>query len=81
MAVQVLWEPGQEVTIMQMAGKWQAHRGLYIPYFLKCRDLVAKFKRIKFEWIPREQNGEADELSKRVLKDKGVEFRIQPQDA
>jgi ribonuclease HI len=67
------------ITIMQMAGKWRARRGLYIPYFQKCEALVRQFPRIDFEWIPREQNGEADELSKRVLIERKVEFRIQPE--
>lgn len=68
------------MTIMQMAGLWRAKRGLYIPYYLKCKDLVSRFPHIHFEWIPREQNGEADELSKQVLIDRHVKFRIQPED-
>lgn len=67
------------MTIQQMAGRWRAKRGLYIPYYQRCKGLVKKFKRISFEWIPREKNGEADELSKRVLIERKVNFRIQPQ--
>ena len=34
--------------------------------------------RIRLEWIPREENEECDRLSKKVLLDRGVEFRLQP---
>lgn len=69
------------MTIEQMAGNWRARGGLYIPYYLKCKELVKKFKRIKFQWIPREENPEADELSKQILVNRGVQFRIQPEAA
>lgn len=67
------------MTIQQMAGRWRAKKGLYIPYFLKCKAIVAQFRRITFEWIPRESNAEADELSKQILIDRKVKFRIQPE--
>lgn len=66
------------MTIRQMEGRWRAKRGLYIPYYSLCKSLVARFSRIRFEWIPRELNGEADALSKQILVDKNVKFRIQP---
>ena len=65
------------MTVMQTAGKWRARKGFYIPYFQKVRDIKSNFKKIDIAWIPREQNGEAHELSKRVLIDEKVEFRIQ----
>jgi ribonuclease HI len=68
------------MTIQQMAGHWRAKCGLYLPYFHRCKELVKKFSKIRFQWIPREQNGEADELSKAALHERGVKFRIQPQE-
>lgn len=67
------------MSVMQMAGKWKAKRGRYIPLYLECRELAKKFRNLTFMWIPREQNGEADEISKTALKDHNVEFRIQPE--
>ena len=32
------------------------------------------------DWIPRDKNNVCDELSKKILKDMGVVFRIQPED-
>lgn len=63
------------MTIQQMAGRWRAKGGLYIPYYEKCKALVRQFSRISFEWIPREQNTEADELSKQILEQKGIRKR------
>ena len=67
------------MTVMQMNGKWKARSGMYIPHYMKARDLGKKFKNLKFKWIPREQNDIADDLSKTQLKDRGVKFKIQPE--
>jgi ribonuclease HI len=56
--------------------------GLYYPYYEQCRDLFAVVSRrhkITLTWIPREQNDVCDVLSKGVLKERGVEFKIQPE--
>jgi ribonuclease HI len=50
--------------------------GSYVDKFLEARDLARKFPRITFEWIPREMNSQADELSRlayreRLLKRRG----------
>ncbi len=75
----ILVRGDNRMTIMQMAGKWGARKGLYLPYFEKCKKLIGQFPHIDFQWIPREQNGEADELSKRILIERKVTFRIQPE--
>ena len=60
--------------------KWKVRPGHkpYKPVALKCRELVKEFPHIKFTWVPREKNI-ADAVSKQVLRDKGVTFRIQPE--
>jgi ribonuclease HI len=68
-----------KMTIMQMAGAWKAKKGLYLPWYWKCRALVKRFDRIEFKWIPREMNSEADALSKQALKHRNVAFHIQPE--
>ena len=52
------------LVIQQMFGTWKMRGGFYIPVALKCVELLKRFRDIKGEWIPREKNGIADELSK-----------------
>lgn len=67
------------MTVKQMNGEWQARSGMYVPHYKKAKLLKRKFKDLLFQWIPREENGLADDLSKMQLKKNGVEFRIQPE--
>jgi ribonuclease HI len=67
-----------KLVIEQMFGTWSIKSGFYVPHAVKARKLLEKFTNIKGEWIPREQNGVADELSKAELIKRNVEFRIQP---
>lgn len=69
-----------KLVIMQMQGKWKARGGLYLPFYEEAKALVNEHrKRLKFQWVPRDENAVCDELSKKVLKDRGVKFRIQPE--
>ncbi len=71
-----------KLVIQQLSGKWGSHGGLYVPYMQKAKQLLIPLKeRVKFQWIPREQNEMCDELSKDVLRQRNVEFRIQPEAA
>ena len=51
------------LVIHQMQGLMNIGKGFYVEQALKCRKLVGKFKNIKFQWIPREMNAEADMLA------------------
>lgn len=66
-----------KLSIMQMRGEWNANGGLYLPYYHKAKELKKAFTNIKFEWVPREKNSIADELSKCEAIRNGCEFRIQ----
>lgn len=66
------------MTVMQMDGKWRAKKGLYIPFYKRALAVRKNFKKLHFEWIPREENGEADELSKGELIKRKINFKIQP---
>jgi|SRR3972149_4791416 len=59
--------------------KWKIERGLYVPIAYRCREILKRFPKIRGEWIPREKNSLADELSKAELRRAGVKFRIQPE--
>lgn len=65
------------LSVRQMSGEWRVRGGLYLPYWQKARALAFKFPKISFIWIPREENAEADALSKAGLKEKGIQFNIQ----
>ena len=69
-----------KLVVMQMNGKWKAKKGLYIPYYHKAKEIWGKLKsRAKVEWISRDYNDVCDGLSKKVLHDRGITFRIQPE--
>src|SRR3990167_1654391 len=51
------------LVIQQMQGLMNIGQGFYVEQALKCRKLVKRFKHIRFQWIPRERNAEADALA------------------
>jgi len=61
----------EEITVLsdstllvnQMAGKWKFKGGNYGEKYLDATELARKFPRLRFKWIPREKNSEADELT------------------
>ena len=79
-------QPGEEVVVLsdsqmvvnQMKGEWQAKLGkLYYPYYRRALSLLVVdefFERVKFKWVPREQNL-ADKLSVRALAEVGIQRR------
>lgn len=58
--------------------RWRIKAGFYVPLAKKALKLLKLFPNIQGNWIPREENSIADELSKAELIKAGVEFRIQP---
>lgn len=72
-----------KLVISQLSKRWRVNGGLYYPYYLKAVDLLGTLRRkigveVVFQWIPRQQNSDCDYYSKKVLRDRGVRFRIQP---
>ena len=49
--------------VNQMSGKWECRGGFYAEKYREAVNLASKFPSVFFEWIPREQNEEADMLS------------------
>jgi ribonuclease HI len=73
-----------KLVICQMFGNergrhWRIKSGFYVPLAHACKKLLKDFPHAVGQWIPREENGLADELSKAELKRAGVQFRIQPE--
>lgn len=60
------------LVINQMRGQWKISEGYYKEVALRCKDKVRYFTNIKFEWIPREKNTLADELSNKKLNEAGI---------
>ncbi len=67
------------LVIHQMFGTWKIKSGYYVPIALLCRQILKQFPNITGEWIRRDENYLADELSKARLIEAGIKFRIQPQ--
>ena len=58
------------LVIKQLDGHWRVKGGLYLPYYREAVGLRARLHNMRLEWVPRNLNEEADELSKQALRDK-----------
>lgn len=69
---EILVKSDSKMLVNQMLGQWKVSKkayndqteGSYADKYLEAREIARKFTRLTFEWIPREQNSEADELSR-----------------
>jgi ribonuclease HI len=62
------------LVIEQMTGRLKIGSGIYASAAWKARELADWFANIKFCWIPPTENDLADELSKSVLIDAGIQI-------
>lgn len=53
------------MVINQMFGRWKIKKGLYEEKAARAKSLKKQFNDIHGYWIPREENDEADRLSKK----------------
>lgn len=53
-----------QLLVGQMSGKWKAKGGAYLEKYREARELAREFEGLEFQWVPREQNEEADLLSR-----------------
>lgn len=60
----VVVKSDSQLLIGQMSKGWSVKGGGYLEKFKEARDLVKEFGSIQFKWVPREQNSEADLLSR-----------------
>lgn len=63
-----------KLVIEQMSGRWRMNGGAYIKIASRCKNALKFFDRIKFQWIPREENEDADELSNEQFVQRGIKF-------
>lgn len=52
-----------QLAIRQLNGEYKVKSPNVAPLFARARELFFKFDSLKFEWVPREKNREADSLS------------------
>ena len=64
-----------KLAINMMLGLWKCRDDSkpYVPYFRKAIELRNRLResgqRVLFQWIPREENQEADDLSKGIERE------------
>jgi ribonuclease HI len=61
---QILIHSDSNLLIKQMQGQWRMKGGLYAGAQKKARTLSEQFTHLSFQWIPREENEEADLLTR-----------------
>jgi ribonuclease HI len=59
-----------ELLVRQISGQYRVRNKGLIPYHEKALRLIRAFKRFTIAHVPREQNKEADRLSKQGAKDR-----------
>ena len=57
-----------KMVINQMFSHWRIKNGLYRDKALQAKKLASRFSSLEGQWIPREENVEADKLSKKYPK-------------
>jgi ribonuclease HI len=65
---EVIVEGDSELVIRQMNGEYQVRAEHLKAYHEWLRTLSGSFRKVEFRHIPREENGEADRLSKRAIE-------------
>jgi ribonuclease HI len=58
-----------QLTIRQMKGEYKVRAKRLVPLHEKAVALKKEFETVTFEWVPREANEEADQLSRRAFEE------------
>ncbi len=53
-----------QLLVGQMSKGWKVKGGAYLKKLHEVKELLREFEDVKFEWIPRETNEEADLLTR-----------------
>ncbi len=60
----VLVRSDSKLLVGQMSEEWKVKGGMYVDKLKEARKLMRAFGSIRFEWVRREQNAEADLLTR-----------------
>lgn len=55
-----------QLCIYQLRGTYSVNSPRLVPLYRKMKKLAANFKKLSFRWVPREENKEADALSRKA---------------
>ncbi len=74
---QIIVKSDSKMLANQMAGAWKVSKkaynskteGTYVDKYLEATELARRFRNLRFVWIPREENVEADELSRAAYRE------------
>jgi ribonuclease HI len=58
-----------QLLIYQLSGLYAVRAERIKPLYERAISLAQRFRRIRFEWVSREESFEADELSRRAYRD------------
>ena len=75
---EVIVRSDSRLLVNQMSGHWLSHGGLYADKYSEALKLASHFTRISFVWVPREQNVEADSLSRKAYEEYSVSKGAEP---
>ena len=58
-----------QLAIRQLNGEYAVRAPRIRPLYERVVELAGRFRSVRFEWVPREENEEADSLSKRAYRE------------
>jgi len=60
----VLIKSDSKLLVGHLSSGWKVKGGMYVEKLKAVKELLREFGSVRFEWIPREQNQEADLLTR-----------------
>jgi ribonuclease HI len=68
LSTQTIQEPvivrgDSELVLKQLKGEYKVRSPLLAPLYWRARELFSSLPSLRFEWVPREQNADADRLA------------------
>ena len=57
-----------ELLVCQLAGKYRVRAPNIVPLHRQVLNLATLFREVTFKWVPREENAEADALSRKAYQ-------------
>lgn len=55
-----------ELVLQQLKGRYKVKSPLLAPLYWRVRELLPEFPALRLEWVPREQNADADRVASSV---------------
>jgi ribonuclease HI len=62
-ALEVTLRSDSQLLVNQLTGRYRVRTAHLVPLYERARALARRFRRIRFEHVPRERNSEADRLA------------------